>query len=320
MEQVVTMELNNVCVIGGSGFVGGHIVQLLSARRYQVCVPTRDRERAKSLILLPTVDVVDANVHDAATLADLTRGVDAVINLVGVLHDGRGERGFKEAHVELTKQILAACAATGVRRYVHISALGADVNGPSSYQRTKGAAEALVRASNLDWTIFRPSVIFGRNDRFLNMFAQLLKMLPVMFLARPQARFQPVYVEDVAAALVKSLDDLATYGKTYELCGPRVYTLRELVALVGDITGHRRPIVGLNDALSYLQAFALELLPGKLMTRDNYYSMQVDNVSSQPFPFGIEPAALEAVAPAWLGVASPRARYRAYRDHAGRAS
>ena len=314
------MELNNICVIGGSGFVGGHVVQLLSARRYQVCVPTRDRERAKPLILLPTVDVVDADVHDAATLARLTRGMDAVINLVGVLHDARGKRGFEQAHVELTQKIMAACAANGVRRYVHMSALGADINGPSRYQRTKGKAEALVRASRLDWTIFRPSVIFGRNDRFLNLFALFMKLAPVMFLACPRARFQPVHVEDVAAAMVMSLDDLASYGKTYDLCGPRVYTLRELVATVGAITGHRRPIIGLGNALSYLQALALELLPVKLMTRDNYHSMQVDNVSSQSFPFGIEPAALEAVAPAWLGNASPRGRYRAYRDHAGRAS
>jgi NADH dehydrogenase len=239
---------------------------------------------------------------------------------VGVLHDGRGARSFGQAHVELTRKIIAACAANGVRRYVHMSALGADVNGPSRYQQTKGTAEALVRASNLDWTIFRPSVIFGRNDRFLNLFAQLQKILPIMFLARAAARFQPVYVEDVAAAIVASLDDLASYGQTYELCGPRVYTLRELVALVGTITGHRRPIIGLNDALSYLQAFWLELLPGKLMTRDNLASMKVDNVSSQPFPFGIVPAAIEATAPAWLGAASPRGRYRAYRDHAGRAS
>jgi len=312
------MELNKVCVIGGSGFVGSHVVHLLSARRYQVCVPTRDRERAKPLILLPTVDVVDAAVQDMASLQRLLRGMDAVINLVGVLHDGGGERGFEAAHVGLTRKIIAACADTGVRRYVHMSALGADVDGPSRYQRTKGAAEALVRASNLDWTIFRPSVVFGRGDRFLNMFAQLMQTLPVMFLACPRARFQPVYVEDVAAALVAGLDDLATYGKTYELCGPGVYTLRELVQLVGTISGHRRPVIGLGDALSYLQALALELLPGKLMTRDNYASMSVDNVGSQPFPFGIQPAVLEAVAPAWLAAASPRARYRAYRDHARR--
>jgi NADH dehydrogenase len=152
------------------------------------------------------------------------------------------------------------------------------------------------------------------------MLACLQKMLPVIFLARPRARFQPVYVEDVAAALVASLANLDAYGQTYDLCGPRAYTLRELVALVGRLTGHRRPVIGLGDTLSYLQALTLELLPGRLMTRDNYRSMQVDNVSDQPFPFGIHPAALEAEVPTWLAAASPRARYRAYRDRARRAS
>ncbi|HYK16192.1 MAG TPA: NAD(P)H-binding protein, partial [Burkholderiales bacterium] len=182
------MELTRVCVIGGSGYVGRHVVQSLSAGRYLVTVPTRDRERAKPLILLPTVDVIDADVHDPAALARLTRGRDAVVNLVGVLHDGRGTRSFEQAHVGLTRKIIAACEQTGVRSYVHMSALGADVNGPSRYQRTKGAAEALVRASRLNWTMFRPSVIFGREDRFLNMFADLLKLLPIVFLGRPDAR------------------------------------------------------------------------------------------------------------------------------------
>ena len=312
------MEIKNICVIGGSGFVGRHIVQLLSAQRYQVRVPTRSRERAKELILLPTVDAVDANVHDETQLARLTRGMDAVINLVGVLHDAGGERGFEQAHVVLTRKIIAACGANGVRRYVHMSALGADPSGPSKYQRTKGEAEALVRASGLDWTIFRPSVVFGRGDRFLNMFASLLKLMPVMVLGSPNARFQPVWVEDVAAAFVRSLEDRAALGQAYDLCGPKAYRLRELVALAGDITGHRRPIVGLGDTFSYLQAFALELLPGRLMTRDNYHSMKVDNVCGQPFPFGIEPASLEAVAPSYLGTDSPRARYRLYRDRARR--
>jgi NADH dehydrogenase len=312
------MKINNVCVIGGSGFVGRHVVHLLAAQGCDVRVPTRNRERAKQLILLPTVDVLEANVHAETELAALTRGVDAVINLVGVLHDARGERGFEQTHVALTRKVIAACQANGVRRYVHMSALGADINGPSKYQRTKGAAEALVRASNLDWTVFRPSVIFGRDDSFLNLFAMLLKFAPVMFLASPDTRFQPVFVEDVARAFARSLADLAAYRKSYDLCGPTVYTLRELVELVGAITGRRRPIIGLNDALSYLQAFVLELLPVKLMTRDNYYSMKVDSVSSQPFPFGIQPAAIEAVAPAYLGDDTPRARYRLYRDRAGR--
>ncbi len=308
------MELKNVCVIGGSGFVGRHVLHLLAARSCNVRVPTRRRERAKQLILLPNVDVVEANVHAEAELADLVRGMDAVVNLVGVLHDARGERGFEQAHVELPRKVIAACQAHGVRRYIHMSALGADVNGPSQYQRTKGAAEALVRASLLDWTIFRPSVIFGRDDSFLNLFALLQKLLPVLFLASPGTRFQPVHVEDVARAFVHSIDDVATCGKSYDLCGPRIYTLRELAALVGAITGHRRPIIGLNAALSYLQAFAMELLPVKLMTRDNYYSMKVDSVSAEPFPFGIVPASIEAVAPAYFGSDSPRARYRWYRN------
>jgi len=313
------MELNNVCVIGGAGFVGRHIVHLLSAQGVAVRVPTRSRERAKALILLPAVDLVEADVHDAGTLAQLTRGMDAVINLAGVLHDARGKRGFEQTHVELPRKVIAACRSNGVRRLLHMSALGADANGPSGYLRTKGAAEALVCASRLDWTIFRPSVIFGSDDRFLNLFAALLRFSPVLFLASPNSRFQPVFVEDVAAAFVRSLADPACYGKSYDLCGPRVYTLRELVELVAKMTGCRRPIVGLNDTLSYLQAFALELLPVKLMTRDNYYSMKVDSVSAQPFPFGITPAALEAVAPVYLGTGTPRARYYAFRDHARRA-
>ena len=312
------MDIARVCVIGGSGFVGSHIVQLLSAERYQVRVPTRNRERAKRLILLPTVDVVSANVHDEADLDHLVRGMGAVINLVGVLHGGRGAHSFSAAHVDLTRKIIAACGRTGVRRYVHMSALGAATDGPSEYQRTKGEAETLVRASNLDWTIFRPSVIFGAGDRFINMFATLLKWLPVLPLGGANARFQPVYVEDAANAFVTSLDSRPAFGKIYELCGPKVYTLREIVEVVGRLTGHRRPVIGLGGGLSYLQAFTLEVLPGRLMSRDNYHSMKVDNVSSERFPFGIQPTSLEAVAPAWLGNQAPRARYRVYRDHAGR--
>jgi uncharacterized protein YbjT (DUF2867 family) len=314
------MELRRICVVGGSGFVGRHLVERLCAERYLARVPTRRREKAKALILLPTVDVVDANVHHPETLAKQVSGMDAVINLVGVLHNGRGDRGFEQAHVGLTRKITAACTEAGVRRYVHMSALGADVNGPSEYLRTKGNAEAVVRASGLDWTIFRPSVIFGRDDRFLNLFAHLQRMLPVIFLAKPQARFQPVYVEDVATAMTRSIDDANALGRIYDLCGPRVYTLRELVAYVGSLTGHDRPIIGLNDALSYLQAFTLEFLPGRLMSRDNIRSMQVDNVGNEPFPFGITPASIEAEAPLWLAAAAPRARYRAYRNHARRAS
>lgn len=311
------MELRRVCVVGGSGFVGRHLLEALCAARYLVTVPTRSRERAKASVLLPTVDVVDANVHDPAVLAKQFEDADAVINLVGVLHNGRGNGGFEAAHVGLTRKVIAACMQSGVRRYIHMSALGADIDGPSLYQRSKGAAEKLVRDSQLAWTIFRPSVIFGCDDSFLNMFARLNAMLPVIFLAKADARFQPVFVEDVAAAFARSIDDVSTVGHSYDLGGPRVHTLREMVALVGRLTGHPRPIIGLPDSLSYLQACVLELLPGPLMSRDNVRSMQVDNVTTQPFPFGIEPVGLEAAAATWFGH-SPRSRYSIYRDRSGR--
>ena len=313
------MEITTVAVLGGSGFIGRHVCQRLAAEGYRVRVATRDRERAKdNLILLPTVDLDAVNVHDPAQLAAFVSGADAVINLVGVLHDGRRERGFQGAHVEFARKVVAACRERGVPRLLHMSALGASRDGPSRYLRTKGEAEAVVRESELAWTLFRPSVVFGREDAFLNLFATLLRFAPVLALASPRARFQPVFVEDVAAAFVTGLADLASHGRSYDLCGPRVYTLRELVEYVGRATGRRRMIIGLGDTMSYCQALVMEWLPVKLMTRDNYYSMKVDSVCGCEFPFAIVPTALEAVAPSWLGNRTPRARYQGLRGQAGR--
>jgi NADH dehydrogenase len=313
------MEITTVCILGGGGFIGRHVCHALAAAGYRIRVATRDRERAKEqLILLPTVDVTPANIHDPAQLAAFVRGADAVINLVGVLHDGRGNRSFQAAHVELARKVVAACRESGIGRLLHMSALASARDAPSRYLRTKGEAEAIVRESGLAWTLYRPSVVFGPGDSFLNLFATVLRFSPVVALACPGARFQPVFVEDVAAAFVKGLADLGSFGKSYDLCGPRVYTLRELVEYVGTVTGRRRPVVGLNDALSYCQALAMELLPVKLMTRDNYYSMKVDNVCGCDFPFGIAPAALEAVAPSYLGRRTPRARYQEFRERGHR--
>jgi uncharacterized protein YbjT (DUF2867 family) len=312
------MQITNICVIGGAGFVGRHLCQQLAAQGYRVRVPTRDRERAKALILLPTVDVVVADVQDPAALAAVVLGCDAVINLVGVLHDAHGKRGFDAAHVALARKVVAACRAGKVRRLLQMSALAAAPDAPSAYLRSKGEAEMIVRESGLDFTIFRPSVIFGPDDSFLNLFAGLARAMPVLALASPGARFQPVYVDDVAVAFVRALTDMVTFGQCYELCGPQRYTLRELVAYVGRITGHPRPVIGLNSLLSYCQAYAMEWLPVKLMTRDNLLSMQVDSVCDCPFPFGIKPQALEAVAPMWLATRTPRARYQHFRNVAGR--
>ena len=308
------MIVHDICVLGGSGFVGGHICHQLVARGYRITAPTRDRERAKSLITLPTADVVSADVHDPQTLKQLFQGCDAVVNLVGVLHDGRGKGSFEEAHVGLTRKVVDACRQAGVRRLLHMSALNADLQAPSAYLRSKAEGERIVRESGLDFTIFRPSVIFGREDRFLNLFAKLQRALPILFLGSPDARFQPVYALDVAAAYAESVNRLDAFGATYDLVGPHVYTLRELVRYVGEVTEHRRPVIGLGNGLSYLQALAMELLPMKLLTRDNYRSMKVDSVSSSALPFGIAPTALEAAAPGWLAQRNPRNRYNLFRD------
>jgi NADH dehydrogenase len=231
-----------------------------------------------------------------------------------VLHDGRGTRSFQQTHAALPQKIIAACQTAGVKRLLHMSALGADVNGPSAYQRTKGAGEAAVRASGLEWTVFRPSVVFGRGDAFVNLFAKLLRFSPIVLLGCPNARLQPVFVEDVAQVFVQALTERDSFGRAYDLCGPKAYTLRELITEIGNISGKPRPIIGLGDALSYLQATVLEFLPGKLMTRDNFRSLQVPSVCDCEFPFDITPAALEAVVPLYLGQTAPRARYQNYRS------
>ncbi len=313
------MEITSVAIIGGSGFVGRHICHRLAGEGYRVRVATRDRERAKDkLIFLPTVEAESVNPSDPQQLAAFIRGADAVINLVGVLHERGGAGSFHAAHIELVRNVVAACRETGVRRLLHMSALRADPNGPSRYLRSKGEAEAVVQDSGLAWTVFRPSVVFGQGDNFLNLFAGLLRFAPVVFLACPNARFQPVFVEDVAAAFAKSLQNIETVGKSYDLCGPKVYSLRELVEYVGAVTGRPRPVVGLSDKLSYWQAFAMEMLPVKMMTRDNYYSMRVDSVCDCAFPLGIEPTALESVAPAFLALRTPRRRYQSMRARAHR--
>jgi NADH dehydrogenase len=296
------MQIFNVCVLGGTGFIGRHVCDHLAALGYRARVLTRRAESAKALTMLPTVDLVEADVHDPAALARWFRGQDAVINLVGVLNDGRGRGSFEQAHVELAGKVVAACGQADVKRLLHMSALNADPRGPSAYLRSKGVAESEVRQSSLAWTIFRPSVVFGPDDRFLNMFARMQKLAPVVPLACPDARFQPVYVDDVAAAFVRSLALPDAFGETRELCGPKVYTLRELVRIAGKATGHPRPVVGLGHGLSLLQAAVMEHLPGKLLTRDNVRSMERDSVCGCPFPFGIRPVALEAVLPAVLGL------------------
>lgn len=321
------MSIRNVLIIGGNGFVGSSIANRLAGRNVKVTVPTRRRERRRDLLLLPTVEQVEANVHDEATLVALMKGQDVVINLVGVLHsrDSRLPYGkaFAEAHVELPKTIVAACKKAGVRRLLHMSALNAAVDGVSEYLRSKGEGEAIVMAANaagdLDVTVFRPSVIFGVGDSFVGAFARFLRALPFFPLAYGHARFQPVHVGDVAEAFIRSIEDRASFGKAYDLVGPEVYTLREIVDYVNSLVGNRARVIDLPEFWALMQAGFMSLLPKPPLSPDNLRSMEVDSVRPDtPLPFGIVATPLKSVAPDYILGRAPRAQYDRMRVRAGR--
>lgn len=307
--------MKKILILGGTGFVGRHVCEKLTQLQWWVTVPTRHEANARDIQVLPTLDVVQANVHEEAVLTRLVAGHDAVVNLIGILHGT--QEAFQRTHVQLPKKLARACAATGVQRLVHVSALGADMRNPdvapSMYLRSKGHGEVALHAAALELTVLRPSVMFGAEDKFLNTFARLQKIFPVIPLAASHTLFQPVWVEDVASAIVHCLQDAhthATVDQTFEACGPAIFTLRQLVELAGRMSGinegRGRPVIPLPAALGRLQARLMELAPGEpLMSRDNLDSMRVPNIASGNLPgleaLGITPAAVEAVAPTYLG-------------------
>ena len=318
--------MKKILVLGGTGFVGQHLCEKLARQQWRITVPTRRAGNAQPLLLLPLLDVVSADVHDERALRQLVAGHDAVVNLVAVLHGDAA--AFERVHVELPAKLARACMGAGVRRLVHVSAVGADAlrpeSAPSLYLRSKGGGEAALQraaAQGLQLSVLRPSVIYGAGDKFLNLFARLQRIFPLVPLAAASARFQPVWVEDVAQAIVHCLRDPATIGKTCELCGPGVFTLKELVQLAGRVSGinrgRGRPVVPLPRLLGRMQAWLMELAPGQpLMSRDNLDSMRVDSVAGGRLPglqaLGIAPAALGAIAPTYLGAQGaqgPQSRY-----------
>ncbi len=317
--------MKNVLVLGGTGFVGRHTCEKLHRDGWHITVPTRRAINAARVQHLPRVTVIEADVHDPAQLLRLADGQDAIVNLVAILHGS--EDAFERVHVELPLAIEEACLSSGAGRVVHVSALGVAADAPSRYQRSKARGEEVLRGANLDLTVLRPSVIFGAGDRFLNLFARLQALAPVMPLAGADARFQPVWVEDVAEAIAACLRDDGpgrdSQGRTIECAGPEVLSLRELVQLAGRHGSRERPVIGLPRAVGHWQAAFMELLPGEpLMSRDNVAAMSVPNVASGALPgldsLGIAPASVHAIAPTYLGQRNGRSQLLHWRQRAGR--
>ena len=297
--------MQKIVITGGTGFVGRNVCERLFAHspEARLVVPSRRRSTGRDLQVLPTVDLLACNVHDAAALPGLLVGADAVVHLVAILHGSQAD--FEQVHVQLPRQLAAACGAAGVKRVVHVSALGVAADAPSAYLRSKAAGEAAWRAAarqhGFGLTVLRPSVIFGAEDRFTNLFAALQRLFPVLPLAGAAARFQPVWVGDVAQAVVQALAAPQPPGPVIECAGPEVLTLQQIVQQVGEMAGCRRPVLPLPEGLGLLQAALMGLLPGQpLMSRDNVLSMRVPNIATGKLPglasLGIQPAALATLA------------------------
>jgi len=310
------MRISKVCILGGTGFVGRRLAARLSADGLACLILSRHPHRHRELSLISGVEVEAPGSLSAEALEKAFGGCDAVINLVGILNETGPRNSFRVIHVDLVDTVVDACRAAGVHRLLHMSALQADASkGSSQYLRTKGEGENRAHTrgqSTIQVTSFRPSVIFGPGDGFFNRFAGLLRLSPGVFpLACPRARFAPVYVGDVADALAVSLGDETTFNKRYDLCGPRVFSLQELVEYTARMLGLRTRILGLGDGLSRLQARLLGLVPGKPFSLDNYLSLQTDSVCAENglHALGLTPTDVDGVVPFYLGRAGQRARY-----------
>jgi uncharacterized protein YbjT (DUF2867 family) len=293
-----------IVLLGATGFVGHHLLPELAILGHQCIALSRYLPGCRDLTTVPGVQLRQADVHDRAVLKEQLMEADVVINMVGILNEsGRNGKEFHRVHVDLTEKLIEACRETGVRRLMQVSALNAG-KGDSHYLASKGEAEALIKqARNLDSTIIQPSVIFGEDDSFFNRFSGLLKILPVVPLACPQARLQPVWVGDVVKAMTLALQESEPAGRTLVMVGPNEYSLRELVEFTARTAGLKRIIIGLPDAASRLQGRLMDFVPGKPFSSDNYRSLQVSNTSTENclWSFGIHPRSLESIVPAYLG-------------------
>lgn len=307
-----------ICVLGGTGFVGSHLVNRLVTEGWQVRIPSRRPERHRQFQVLPQVSLKKADIHNPEQLAGVFHGCDAVINLVGILNEPKDNgAGFERAHVQLAEKVVTACKKQGIQRVIHMSALHANAQtGTSYYLRSKGKAQALMLAAGLEVSVVNPSVIFGNGDAFLNQFALLLKTFPFFLpLACADSKFAPVWVGDVVAGMVYCLNHRETIGQCYQMCGPHKYRLKDLVAYTAQLLNLQRRIIALPDNIAQLQANIMQRLPGQLLTMDNYRSLQTDSVcDADDFArLGIQPSTLETIAPTYLAPANQREQYLQFR-------
>lgn len=307
-----------VCIIGGSGFVGRAIVDQAIAAGHRVTVACRHPERARDLMVkgaeLARVDVVDGNGIDAAVA-----GHDVVIYLVGLLFE-KGRQNFAAAHVDGVARVLEACQQADVQQYLHMSALGAGKVSDSAYAQTKAAAEKLVSESALNWTIFRPSIIYGGGDNFFNQFKAMSAMLPVMPVISGATRFQPIWVEDVARAFVRSIDNHHVRAQTYELGGPDIFSFRAMLELLMLELNRQRMFIPVPPLAAKLMAIFTSVLPTPPITPDQLKLLAHDNIvegDAYPALFG-KAAALERVLPTYIGASQSeqlQQQMDVYRQH-----
>lgn len=295
------MNPKHYAVLGGTGFIGRHLLATLAPSGARITVLSRNREKGRAINVLPNVRSFSADVYDRAVLEKHLAGQDAVVNLVGILNES-AHATFTHAHVDLTATLIAACRQVGVRRIHQMSSLNAG-NPASKYLKTRGEAEAQVRNSGLEWTIYRPSLVYGEGDGLIFRFLKLLQMAPALPLAQPHAKIAPVFVGDVAEAFRRCVRDRSTIGRIYELYGPDTLELIRIVRTIRDTAGLRRPVVPLSAALGRLQASVAEMIPGKPFSRDNFASLGVDSVGTRNgfAELGIVPRRFAAMLPMLLG-------------------
>lgn len=307
---------STVTVFGGSGFVGRHTVRALAKAGYRVRVAVRHPNLA--LYVLPAgnvgqIEIRKTNVREPEQVAAAVRGADAVVNLVGVLYQ-RGHQSFGELHAEAAETIARAAKAEGAKTLVHVSAIGAAPQAGSAYAASKGEGENRVRAAFPDAVILRPSIVFGPEDDFFNRFASLARLSPLLpLIGGGHTKFQPVFVGDVAAAVLACVDDAATRGKIYELGGANVYTFKQLMEFILHVTGRKRLLVPVPFALATLNAFFLQYWPKPLLTPDQVTLLKSDNVVTKGAKtltdLGIQPESVEAIVPSYLWRFRARGQY-----------